>query len=543
MKLINMKKIQICVLATLTLFLQGCYQDKGNYDYVDVNEAEITFSSFGNMYTATINLERGVELLQGDSLTVYPSIKSSVNEPESGYVYEWDAVSGDSPIRIGNQKDLLTVVNLSGGIYYIYLTVTNPETGLQMRSRFPMRVTGVADRGWLLLSDENGKAKLSMLPRVYDDYRPPIDLLELGLNNFLNSPANMGLDRDSLSAIYTIPDAELSGPIKILHGGMGDLFSPGRATFYILCNGGTTRINRGNYSWDPNWRLKNHFIDPSFYPEGMVAKEMILYDNSTLLFSGSDNNIYYMNPVGQIYFSQPINTLDGGVTYFKASTIIGGGSDRNATTGKYIIFNEDNRTFYEQGGYAKVCEKIDEPSGTVKISYANFPAEYELKRILCNEIPNAAQKFIYFLFKNTSSGQTHILRAVMATMAQDFWKPMNAIDIDKATLFATGGELHTNIFYAVDDKVYVYNIPDDESRVVLEKPGEVITALSFMPVESETRYSNFLTVASYNGNPGGGSFGQYVIKDHRTPLTLAEYSFGGEIFHQGLGKIVSISYK
>ena len=87
------------------------------------------------------------------------------------------------------------------------------------------------------------------------------------------------------------------------------------------------------------------------------------------------------------------------------------------------------------------------------------------------------------------------------------------------------------MYYAADNKLYVYDMAANQSRVVYQFPsGEMITALQMQ--------NNTITVATYNGNAGGGTVYDLPISS-TGDITDNAYTRKNE----GFEKIVTLTFK
>lgn len=73
-------KYYLLALLTGILFLTGCYDDKGNYDYKEINDIVIDTVGFKMTYT----------VLQYEELQIDPTVAFTRNPiPEGNLSYEW----------------------------------------------------------------------------------------------------------------------------------------------------------------------------------------------------------------------------------------------------------------------------------------------------------------------------------------------------------------------------------------------------------------------------------------------------------------------
>ncbi len=103
----NMKQIYIIVLFIASL-LVGCYEDKGNYSYLDLNN--ITIKNIG--YSYGIN--------EGDTVLFSPVLKFSGDSLSDDLLkFSWKIDGGKV---ISNEKEFSYVADTAGS-FTLYLTV------------------------------------------------------------------------------------------------------------------------------------------------------------------------------------------------------------------------------------------------------------------------------------------------------------------------------------------------------------------------------------------------------------------------------------
>lgn len=144
-----MKTIRYIAALAIVMALAGCYDDKGNYDYHDVNEVTVN------------GIPEAVEIDQFETLSIKPDLEGSIGGKDlSLYEYEW---------KIGNkvistEKDLNYEVSNSQGSYTLLYTVTDKET--QVKTFFTTKLVvnySTSADGILVVSTQDGLADLSYL--------------------------------------------------------------------------------------------------------------------------------------------------------------------------------------------------------------------------------------------------------------------------------------------------------------------------------------------------------------------------------------------
>ena len=131
------------------LFFTSCYKDKGNYDLSPVNV--ITLSGPGyriDNYT----------LAQLDSLKITPEVKFSGDSTK--LLYSWKLIpakakTGDTSIKtIGIERNVKYAVRVPVGEYTIHFQVTDPESSVARSKTYGLIVRAKASQGFLVLNDK-----------------------------------------------------------------------------------------------------------------------------------------------------------------------------------------------------------------------------------------------------------------------------------------------------------------------------------------------------------------------------------------------------
>ena len=156
-----MKKSCLFAVSALLLLLGGCYGDKGNYDYREINEIVIGARGFEGV---EYKLRSGI-----DELKISPYITASQDPGLTGsYEYEWVVVgqvrNPGERTTIARTRDLDYAVNLPSDDYSLLLRITDPATGLMFSRSTTISVSTAYTRGWLVAAeDEEGAAVVDMV--------------------------------------------------------------------------------------------------------------------------------------------------------------------------------------------------------------------------------------------------------------------------------------------------------------------------------------------------------------------------------------------
>lgn len=202
-------KILIGLLCLLGL--HSCLSDNGNYDYADVNEAKIRFSTYG--YSAVM----------GDTITIEPKITYEDPSDTTRFTYEW-YVDG----KLESTNRILKLCRNEVVNYTCVFMLVDSKTGIK---QFEVQVSASFIspylEGWMLLYEKNDESEIGFISfkKVGSviEYKPSYDLYRAS-----NSNENLGKNPVKLVQHF----ASSSGPDEILviqRGGQGNVELNGRS--------------------------------------------------------------------------------------------------------------------------------------------------------------------------------------------------------------------------------------------------------------------------------------------------------------------------
>ena len=156
--------IKGAILTLLTCTMASCYEDKGNYDYIDIDDIKVEFP--GNMGTED-NI-RYVER-QGNTLTIQPEISC---QDKSHLTYTWERYTNgveteilkkdkdvSLPLLVGDDADLQWKV----GGYKLRFTVKDTVTQQTCQKLVNVTVKSVTPIGVQVLTTQDGKSDISCI--------------------------------------------------------------------------------------------------------------------------------------------------------------------------------------------------------------------------------------------------------------------------------------------------------------------------------------------------------------------------------------------
>lgn len=145
------------ILFAVILVTAGCYKDKGNYDYHNVNE--ITITGIEEYYSAVI----------GAPLTIKPELEQTIPVDEENLSYLWLKIGTSTT---GRQFDTIWRKKYVDGDFLplpvskskIVYKVTDNTTGITYVSEpFSIEILNDIQKGFLILTENEGKTDLRFL--------------------------------------------------------------------------------------------------------------------------------------------------------------------------------------------------------------------------------------------------------------------------------------------------------------------------------------------------------------------------------------------
>lgn len=147
-------KYMFCLVIGF-LLVQACYDNKGNYDYKDINEVTIKLPKtyFPN-------------LIMGDPVLIEPDITFKNPEDTSYFKYEWYLAAK----LVSNSRDLNATWDKLGETYGEFRMI-DTLTGCQYGISFSIDQVTPYETGWLVLYDDAGKSELCYIQDNGGEYK------------------------------------------------------------------------------------------------------------------------------------------------------------------------------------------------------------------------------------------------------------------------------------------------------------------------------------------------------------------------------------
>jgi len=454
-----MRKIMISMLVVSTL-LTSCYKDKGNYAYHSINDVMAVTSA------------DTFKVMRLDTLKIDPQIKGL----DPGRLrFEWrvDPVADPAePLGIGKlvvlsrQRTMNEQITLDAGsnYYNLDLVMIDTVTGVSYFKHMKLQVTTAFQTGWMMIA-QNGGGKTD------------IDFITPGNQVYYNiySAAN--------------PDQPLpSSSFKLIS--LNNVGILGSLTLVFFDNEGYTLDNT-------TFEVRGKYSSLFFSPPAVIAPKNMykpsIFQFGPYTFSGG--KIYQLNGIYASTLFGAAYTQPDGLGYDAAPYAAGGLSYGG------IFFDQLNHRFIYDGGGTSTSLKV-------------FPAATGM----AFDLNNVKKKMLtmkagmgwdlwpdnwYAVFKNEGDDSCFLYTVnangnmTTTPVAAGMQPILNSPDVARSPDYLFSNTVK-QMYYAADNKLYVYDMAANQSRVVYQFPsGEMITALQMQ--------NNTITVATYNGDAGGGT--------------------------------------
>ncbi|KAA6318530.1 hypothetical protein EZS27_031472, partial [termite gut metagenome] len=259
-------------LAGNVFLCQSCYEDKGNYDYRNIDE--IVFEAFQETYAIHV----------GDPITIVPQFAAPL-PADADYSYEWvwmNAVYQNVYYNKYVWSDLKEWVDFSidlpGGTYQFYYKVKDNKTGVEWISdSFTIKIENDIATGFFVLSEVDNVGRVDFINFYQDKFDFRQDILTKNGSEIppLTKPLGVVCYADANSPVInaTMPE--------------------GQYLVCVLTETGAYRLRPSDLFYTDLYNL--NYAIMGIVPTGFYAKKIdhAVGSNSESTLIGSDNNIYY----------------------------------------------------------------------------------------------------------------------------------------------------------------------------------------------------------------------------------------------------------
>lgn len=495
MKLIIKKYKALVLLAAMVAALAGCYKDKGDYDYTNINKVTIADT------TATV-----YTVLQFDTLKVKPVVTQSLEKSNANLKYNWSIRAIDAnnstqqfPItQLSTDRELSARISIVPGKYKMTYAVTDTITNVSSYFFYEVNVGTSLSEGWMFLQQFSSNADISIVATTGKIF-----------NNIYMGANGAALPRNANRIELTTVNA----PKEV----------------YIIATDSAYEVNPnsfGRIAGFNNWfftppKVSKPSVNMVYSPPTSTTRSGVLINNGLVHIKR-----YGGFPGSVLYGSELL--LDNKLLYNMAPYVLPG--DFNSARYMAVLYDTKNKQFVGLQG----------PSGGTTASLVHFPAPDASSAFDPNTIGMdlmyagaTGTNYIYNAILKDAAGDSYLFQLNLTlAQASKFKQKMVATDIASMSAAVSSRSLEY-IYYAVGNKLYLYEIgPNASSELYTFPAGENVTSLTIDPNKSIFT----LMAATYNGTAG-------KVYDFTLGVNGKIENNAPAKQYDGLGKVVYIKYK
>ena len=156
----------LCLALAQLLMLHSCYEDKGNYDYTELNEISVVTPTAGTHFAVdrydTLRIEPQLAFTKGQMAEEQLSYKWEM------YLNDWANTEAQSLV-LCEERTLNTMITRPASTtdYALVLTVTDRQTGVAYRTHYSLSIQPSVLSGLMVLQDDGGRCRLDYLASTY----------------------------------------------------------------------------------------------------------------------------------------------------------------------------------------------------------------------------------------------------------------------------------------------------------------------------------------------------------------------------------------
>ena len=502
------KYIKTALAIGLLFLVYACRKDIGNYDYQEINK--VKFAGIDSVYFG----------LLGERFQINPKLDFTLDPAgnEADYNYEWIALNMGSSVLPKDQKNELAktrnldiTLKVPPGPYKVYYTVTDKKTGVAYTRMFRLNVETSIYEGWMVLNDVNGAARLDMVTKIKDVYKPVADILG-------TTGSELVLQGKPVD-VYCYPYS------RTVYG------------VYVSTDQRTDRVDPETFKWKNTFNIKYEMV--SNVPDNFHADFIsgIIEENANS-YMYANGNVYYNFATYQLSYGTPINLLKGETAPFKTAPFVPAARDPKSLNATAVLFDTAKKRFLKHSNHESNCNPM------LKQDNAFFDYNDVGMDLMYMDYSPFGGGDVFAVLKDPA-GKVYLTKFNMFSGIQNYFSEMTGPEITKAEKFAIS-PVYGYLFYSAGGRVYEYDTSLKTTKLMLDKGAEQISLMKFQPFRStgssrpyyQSR-RNQLLVASYNPALPAGKNGKmelYVVPGLNADLSLGES-------YDGFGKIVSISYR
>ena len=506
----------------LLLLAAACYDDKGNYNYQDINE--VTISGIRSDYNV---------MMLNDTLRITPVIEMTEGDyrDTARFKYVWFALKSGVRDTAGNHFELNYPVTLGPGDYDFHFKIWDKKYDAIWKTRTSLTVGTLYTRGIMLAGEgTGGNAELQIISMVTDTIICPDILKDSGL-------------------------PPLQGAIRALHTGTYTQFDS-YVKMWVLTRSGAYSIDRLTQKSSEANDFNNLVYSMDDISEPLIPMDIIpqIKDYAganggsaqrAVVCSNGDIFVSYMALLGGDFYSNSINReQDNFHVRLKAKPFLMYSVN---SMNSFVWYDGDNERFMRYASFilattSAFSAPLPDRDGEV------FPWDQKAtgRTLVYSEntrnSDNGSTNGNTFTLMKDKTGAYFIYKFyASATVAK---RAFYQIDLTKATGFDQAkfyafSSRRTLLFYVVGNDLYAYDYNPGNERCV-KLPGFGTDEITMVKFDTQIDPTvNPLYIATYNAS-SKGTLQRYHVETNPdvieiTPMATSKWS--------GLTKIKDMSWR
>lgn len=512
-------KIKGHICFFLMLILISCSQDKGNYDYTDLEEPSVSALADQSVLMFSV-------------LRIMPDFGEGWTDG-GRYVYEWKVIDdngGREPVVIGTDRDLEYEVTLSPGSYSLFYTITESSTGIYWRYEMSLVVSSSTSEGWMVLCSDNDVARLDFVSDVTGDVVRDV-LKDNGM-------------------------PQMHGPRRIQWlSDKTDASSP----YYLLTDDGATRLGKDAFEWKPEYDFAYEVaVQDRLIPYGIVSSGF-----GKMVVSGTDAHYCEIMGIDGLYGSA-VNKDFAVAPYIGVNALA-----TQVYAAVYLLYDTDNGRMMaycpllatndlgaldplaDMDQMGQIAEGMAPGYGVLGDAFDSWPEGYEFVYMENTRYDpgNAKMGQTYVMLTDGSGCYLYgvqlgdMLRYADCTyvLGKGSYADLSGCrDILADGVLYAFSSLKNCMYYAAGDTVYRVDLsaeePKEEVQFVLE--GESVTCLKFNLFQNAANIQK-----SYDLIVGSMKDGEGILRVYEGRESGGDFSDVEPALMEGFAEIVDVCYK
>lgn len=504
------------LIAVIVLFtcMQGCYKDKGNYNYQALGNVQVdtTVAGFQSAYA----VYRYDTLIIKPSVYINGTLVADEKQVADKFDFTWVIFQGTVGSAISTRDTLAHSLNLNAAItkpegkWVAHLAVKELATQVETYIRFDVQVSEVLSDGWMVLYEREGKTDAGL---IVDD----------------RTKKNIVKSRQFLDLVKSSNGEALEGkPIALVHSaaplGSGEVLVAAEHDMVAVDKGSFLKQFRfDNLFWVPPAEKSLKALVGNFQ-----RKEMVINNNRIHSANFASSGTYRTNKFG------PAMNGNYGELENWAATYYGPGYDG-------VVYDKTNKKFM----YVLLngTTVLDFPVQAANTQFTPSNVGLDMKASDWG-ISNYEYSIMsdntsaYLLISNFTAAQTTVgLRKISmaASPGAAAVTTVAAAGVGQYLLYGSGSNVYLFKYNAGTNAELAWTAPDGDAVtcVRLQKFYFPAFSASIMPLANQVVY-----IATWNEATKKGKVYSYLIDPSNGTINMAS----GRVT-EGYGKVKDMSYK